>query len=96
MSLSVSSWIEDGKDGLVGGKALFPNSAATVSTAGQSTRSTMFRRNSGLNSIDSSCTNWHLLPSYCRGKLSLLVSQALTEHFRKLVVKNFMLTRLVI
>lgn len=89
MSSSESWSAVAGKTGLLGGNAVLPKSEATERTAFQSTLSMMFRRNSGLNSMLSSCTSWHLDPSYCNGKLSLLVSHALTEHFRKLVVRNF-------
>ena len=93
-SLSTATWSASNSPSLFTwnsgfsiGSASLPRSCATRTTAGQSTRSRMLIRNSGLNSMLSSCTSWH--SPYASGKLSLLVSQPFTEHFRKLVVKNF-------
>ena len=68
------------RTGLTRGSDSFPRSAATARIASQSTLSRMLSRNSGLKSILSSCCRLHLAPSYVSGKLSLLGSQAFTEH----------------
>lgn len=75
--------------GLLEGRLEFPRSVATLTTALQSTRSMILSKNSGLNSKLSSCSSWHFSPLYLRGKLSLLLSHSLTEHLRKLEVRNF-------
>lgn len=76
--------------GFWGGKLLLPRSKATCTSAFQSTLCSILIRNSGLQSILSSCCNWQFA-SYRSGKLSLLLSQALTEHLRKLDVSNFII-----
>lgn len=78
--------------GFWGGKLLLPRSKATCTSAFQSTLCSILIRNSGLQSILSSCCNWQFA-SYRSGKLSLLLSQALTEHLRKFDVSNFIIVR---